>query len=126
MLADSKAFSGFAVDDLEKARAFYTDVLGLSASIDDEQMGLMTLHLAGGRNTLVYARPNHEPAAYTILNFPVADIDSAVADLAARGVKFEQYDGMEQTESGVFTEGGPKIAWFKDPAGNVMAVLQDS
>jgi catechol 2,3-dioxygenase-like lactoylglutathione lyase family enzyme len=123
MLANSKAFSGFAVDDLDKARAFYGDTLGLKV----EPMGgapLMTLHLAGDRPTLIYAKPNHTPADYTILNFPVDDIDAAVEELASRGVTFERYDGMGQDDKGVMREQGPPIAWFKDPAGNVLSVLE--
>jgi catechol 2,3-dioxygenase-like lactoylglutathione lyase family enzyme len=123
MLANSKAFSGFAVDDLDRARAFYGDTLGLKV----EPMGgapLMTLHLAGNRPTLIYAKPNHTPADYTILNFPVDDIDAAVEELAARGVTFERYDGMGQDDKGVMREQGPPIAWFKDPAGNVLSVLE--
>ena len=122
MFANTKAFSGFAVDDLQKARKFYGETLGLKTS---EQHGLLTLHLAGGRDTLVYPKPNHTPATYTILNFPVEDIDKAVDELARRGVRFERYDGFEQDEKGIFRAGGPYIAWFKDPAGNVLAVLQE-
>ena len=85
----------------------------------------MTLHLAGDRPTLVYPKPDHTPADYTILNFPVDDIDGAVDALAARGVDFERYDGMEQDEKGIMRAGGPYIAWFKDPAGNVLSVLQE-
>ncbi len=121
MFANTKAFSGFAVDDLQRAREFYTDTLGIETS---EENGLLTLHLAGGRDTLVYPRPGHEPAAYTILNFPVDDIEAAVAELTRRGVRFERYDGFEQDESGIFRGGGPLIAWFTDPAGNVLSVLQ--
>ena len=122
MFANTKAFSGFAVDDLQKARKFYGDTLGLKTS---EKHGLMTLHLAGGRDTLVYPKPNHTPATFTILNFPVEDIEKAVDELARRGVRFERYDGFEQDEKGIFRGGGPYIAWFKDPAGNVLAVLQE-
>src|SRR6202011_1035087 len=107
MFANSKAFSGFAVDDLSKARGFYAETLGLKTS---EEHGLMTLHLAGDRNTLVYPKPDHAPADYTILNFPVEDIDAAVAELTARGVRFERYSGLEQDEKGVFRGGGPYIA----------------
>ena len=121
MLADTKAFSGFAVDDIERAREFYGETLGLRTS---EQNGLLTLHLAGDRDTLIYPRPNHVPADYTILNFPVDDIDEAVDGLAGRGVHFESYDGFDQDEKGIFRGGGPYIAWFKDPAGNVLSVLQ--
>ena len=121
MFASTKAFSGFAVDDVPKAREFYSETLGLKTS---EEYGLMTLHVAGDRPTLVYPKPDHTPATYTILNFPVDDIDNAVDQLAARGVRFERYDGLEQDESGIVRGGGPDIAWFKDPAGNVLSVLQ--
>jgi catechol 2,3-dioxygenase-like lactoylglutathione lyase family enzyme len=122
MLAKTKAFSGFAVDDLQKAQEFYGETLGLKTS---EEHGLMWLHLAGDRDTLVYPQPGATPASYTILNFEVDDIDSAVGELTARGVRFERYDGMEQDENGVFRSEGPYIAWFKDPAGNVLSVLQE-
>jgi len=122
MLTDSPAFSGFAVDDLDTARRFYEDTLGLRTS---QAHGLLTLHLAGGRDVIVYPKPNHVPATYTILNFPVDDVDSAVDDLVARGVRFERYPGFDQDERGVFRAEGPYIAWFTDPAGNVMAVLQE-
>ncbi|HWT24408.1 MAG TPA: VOC family protein [Solirubrobacteraceae bacterium] len=122
MLADSRAFSGFAVDDLDAAREFYRATLGLETS---EEHGLLTLHLAGDRPTLVYPKPDHEPATYTILNFPVDDIDRVVDDLAARGVRFERYDGFDQDERGIARGGGPFIAWFKDPAGNILSVLQE-
>ena len=122
MFANTKAFSGFAVDDLQKAREFYGDTLGLKTS---EEYGLMTLHLAGDRPTLVYPKPDHAPASYTILNFPVDDIDEAVDALAARGVRLERYDGAEQDEKGIMRAQGPYIAWFKDPAGNVLSVLQE-
>ena len=121
MFADTKAFSGFAVDDLEKAREFYGETLGIKTS---EEHGLLTLHIAGDRATLIYPRADHTPADYTILNFPVDDIDEAVDGLAARGVSFERYDGFGQDEKGVARDAGPQIAWFKDPAGNVLSVLQ--
>jgi catechol 2,3-dioxygenase-like lactoylglutathione lyase family enzyme len=121
MLGESKAFSGFAVDDLEKAKAFYEDVLGLKTS---EEHGLMTLHLAGDRPTLVYPKPGHEPASYTILNFPVEDIDAAVDALMERGVAFEIYEESGQDEKGVMRRYGPPIAWFRDPAGNILSILQ--
>jgi catechol 2,3-dioxygenase-like lactoylglutathione lyase family enzyme len=122
MFADTKAFSGFAVDDLEAAKKFYRETLGLRTS---EHYGLLTLHLAGGRDTLVYPKPGHEPASYTILNFQVNDIDAAVDELTRRGVRFERYDGMGQDDKGINRAGGPYIAWFKDPAGNILAVLQE-
>ena len=122
MFANTKAFSGFAVDDLEKARQFYGDVLGIRTS---ERYGLMTLHLAGGRDTLVYPKAAHTPADYTILNFPVDDIDKAVDELAASGVHFERYEGAGQDERAINRSGGPYIAWFRDPAGNILSVLQE-
>ena len=122
MFENTKAFSGFAVDDLEAAKKFYGDTLGLRTS---EHYGLMTLHLAGGRDTLVYPKPDHTPASYTILNFAVDDIDAAVGELVSRGVQLEKYDGMGQDEKGINRAGGPYIAWFKDPAGNILAVLQE-
>ena len=125
MFATTKAYSGFAVDDVQKAREFYGDTLGLKTSMISEEMGLMTLHLAGDRDTLVYQKADHTPATYTILNFPVDDIDEAVGELAARGVRFERYDGFEQDEKGISRGDGPQIAWFKDPAGNVLSVLQE-
>jgi catechol 2,3-dioxygenase-like lactoylglutathione lyase family enzyme len=124
MLADSKAFSGFAVDDLAKAQRFYGETLGLRTSILDEENGLMSLHLAGDRDTLVYRSEGVTPASYTILNFPVDDIDEAVDALTERGVSFERYDGMEQDDKGIARGPGPEIAWFKDPAGNVLSVLK--
>jgi catechol 2,3-dioxygenase-like lactoylglutathione lyase family enzyme len=122
MFADTKAFSGFAVDDTERARAFYADTLGLEVT---ESNGILTLHLAGDRPTIVYPRPGHVPAAFTILNFPVADVDAAVDELTARGVTMERYDGMPQDERGVMRGHGPTIAWFTDPAGNVFSVIEE-
>jgi predicted enzyme related to lactoylglutathione lyase len=126
VFADTKAYSGFAVDDLGKAREFYGETLGIKTEILDEENGLMTLHLAGDRPTLVYAKPDHEPAGYTILNFPVADVDKAVDELGARGVSFERYDAFEQDEKGIAHGPGPVVAWFKDPAGNVLAVHEEA
>ena len=121
MLKDSKAFSGFSVDDVALARAFYADGLGLDVS---EANGMLTLHLAGGRDTVVYPKPDHVPATYTILNFPVSDIEAAVDELAARGIAMEHYDFTDPR--GINRRGGPLIAWFKDPAGNVLSVLEVS
>jgi catechol 2,3-dioxygenase-like lactoylglutathione lyase family enzyme len=123
MFTETKAFSGFAVDDVEKARAFYGDALGLRTS---EEHGMLTLHLAGDRDVLVYPKPDHTPATYTILNFPVDDVDAAVDELTSRGVTFERYDGMGQDEKGIMRGQGPDIAWFRDPAGNVLSVLKAS
>jgi catechol 2,3-dioxygenase-like lactoylglutathione lyase family enzyme len=122
MFADTKAFSGFAVGSIVEAQKFYGETLGLRTS---EHYGLLTLHLAGERDTLVYPRPDHVPATYTILNFPVDDIEAAVDELASRGVQFERYDGLAQDARGISRGGGPYIAWFKDPAGNILSVLQD-
>jgi predicted enzyme related to lactoylglutathione lyase len=123
MLTDSKAYSGFAVDDLHKAQEFYEQTLGLKTSMMDVPGGLLSLHLAGGRDTFVYPKPDFEPATYTILNFPVDDVDAAVDDLASRGVTFERYEGFDQDEKGIARGGGgPTIAWFKDPAGNIFSV----
>jgi catechol 2,3-dioxygenase-like lactoylglutathione lyase family enzyme len=122
MFANTKAYSGIGVNDMQKARQFYGETLGLRTS---EEYGLLWLHLADDRDTLVYEQPSVTPASYTILNFQVDDIDSAVDQLTARGVRFERYDGMNQDSQGVFRDEGPYIAWFKDPAGNVLSVLQE-
>jgi catechol 2,3-dioxygenase-like lactoylglutathione lyase family enzyme len=125
MFENTKAYSGFAVDDLQKAQEFYGETLGLKTTVLDEENGLMSLELAGDRPTVVYLKPDFTPATYTILNFPVDDIDEAVDGLAARGVRFERYDAFEQDDKGISRGDGPYIAWFKDPAGNVLSVLQD-
>jgi predicted enzyme related to lactoylglutathione lyase len=125
MLADSKAFSGIGVNDFAQAKRFYEETLGLRSTVLDEEEGLMTLHLAGDRDTLLYQSPSFSPAGYTILNFEVDDIDAAVDELSSRGVSFEQYDEFPQDDKGILREGGPLIAWFKDPAGNVLSVLQN-
>jgi catechol 2,3-dioxygenase-like lactoylglutathione lyase family enzyme len=122
MFTDTKAFSGFAVDDVEAAQAFYGDTLGLRTSVEN---GILVLHIAGDRDTIVYPRPGHVPAEYTILNFPVDDVGAVVAELTRRGVRFERYDGFPQDDDGVMRGNGPDIAWFKDPAGNVLSVIAD-
>ena len=122
MLGESKAFSGFAVDDIEAARGFYGDVLGLTVT---EENGMLTLQLAGDRPTLIYPKDDHEPATYTILNVPVEDIDAAAEGLMERGVAFETYEGAPQDEKGIVREYGPPIAWFRDPAGNILSVLEE-
>jgi catechol 2,3-dioxygenase-like lactoylglutathione lyase family enzyme len=122
MLENSKAFSGFAVDDIEKARSFYADTLGVRTT---EENGMLTLHLAGGdRPTLIYPKPDFEPATYTILNFAVGDVEAAVDELTSRGVSFEKYEDFDQDEKGIARGQGPDIAWFKDPAGNILSVLK--
>ena len=123
MFGSAKAYTSFAVDDVKKAREFYGGPLGLEVS---EEHGLLFLHLAGGARVLVYPKEDHTPAGFTVLNFPVEDIDAAVEQLAALGVVFERYPGIEADEKGVSRGWGPAIAWFKDPAGNVLAVLQDA
>ena len=126
MLANSKAFSGFSVDDLERARQFYGEALGLTVTDIPGMGGLMRLRLAGDRDVLVYAKPDHVPATFTVLNFPVSDIEVAVDGLAAHGVQFERYEAMASgfDDKGIFRGGGPLIAWFTDPAGNVLSVLE--
>jgi len=123
MLEKSKAFSGFAVPDIEKAKRFYGETLGLKVS---EEHGLLTLHLAGGNSVLIYPKPNHVPATFTVLNFPVENVDRAVEDLKKRGVRFEVYDlpDIKTDENGIMRGNGPTIAWFKDPAGNILSVLE--
>ncbi len=123
MLKDTKAFSGFSVNDIARAKEFYERTLGLEVS---ESNGMLELHLGSGANVLVYPRDNHEPATFTVLNFPVSDVEQAVDELAGRGVRFEKYDtpGLETDEKGIFRGGGPTIAWFTDPAGNIMSVLE--
>ena len=125
MFENTKAFSGFAVDDVAAARQFYGETLGIRVE-DAGEAGLLTLQLAGGeRPTLIYPKPDHEPATYTILNFPVDDIEAAVEALKDRGVAFEIYEGMTD-EQGIMRKGGPLIAWFRDPAGNILSVLESS
>lgn len=124
MFADTKAFSSFAVDDVERAREFYAETLGLRVSEVDEEHGLLALHLAGDWDALIYPKPDHTPASFTVLNFSVEDIDEAVDALTQRGVRFERYDSFEQDEKDISRE-GPSIAWFTDPAGNVLSVLQE-
>jgi catechol 2,3-dioxygenase-like lactoylglutathione lyase family enzyme len=121
VFTSTRAFSGFAVDDIDKAQSFYGDTLGIHTTVEN---GILTLHVTDGHDILIYPKPDYTPATYTILNFPVDDLDSAVDDLVARGVQFERYDGFEQDEKGISRAGGPDIAWFKDSAGNILSVLQ--
>jgi len=124
MFKDTKAFSGFSVDDIPAAQRFYGETLGLEVSEDN---GMLTLHVAGDTDILVYPKGDqHEPASFTIVNFPVDDIEATVDALADRGVEFERYEGtdLETDEKGIFRGGGPPIAWFKDPAGNVLSVIK--
>ena len=127
MLTDSPAFSGFSVDDPARARAFYEDTLGLRVTeVSGARGSMLRLNLASGADVLVYTKPDHTPAAFTVLNFPVPDVPAAVDELTTRGVTFERYEGTatETDEKGIFRGGGPLIAWFKDPAGNVLSVIQ--
>jgi len=121
MFKDTKAFSGFSVDDLAAARSFYGDTLGLEVT---EENGLLQLGIAGGNPVLVYPKEDHTPATFTILNFPVEDIDAVADELIGRGITFERYDEEQHDEKGIFRGGGPLIAWFKDPAGNILSIIQ--
>ena len=121
MLSDSHAYSGFSSNDIPKAKEFYAETLGLEVA---EENGMLTLHLAGGGKVLIYPKDNHEPASFTVLNFPVENIDQAVDRLAKAGIQFERYEGSSQDERGIHREYGPPIAWFKDPAGNILSVLE--
>jgi catechol 2,3-dioxygenase-like lactoylglutathione lyase family enzyme len=125
MFENTKAFSGFSVDDIPAAKQFYGETLGLDVSEENE---ILTLQIAGDRPTLIYPKEDHTPATFTILNFPVDDVESAVDQLSERGVEFERYPGtdLETDEKGIFRDpDSPLIAWFKDPAGNVLSVIQE-
>jgi len=124
MFANTKATNGFAVNDIEAAKRFYGETLGLGVTTLSEEFGVTSIELAGGRTTLIYAKPDFVPATYTILNFEVDDVESAVDELSSRGVEMERYEGFEQDEKGIAHGPGPHIAWFKDPAGNILSVLQ--
>jgi catechol 2,3-dioxygenase-like lactoylglutathione lyase family enzyme len=124
MFDTTKAFSGFAVPDIDAARRFYHETLGVEVGDDN---GLLSLHLGPDKVVLVYPKPDHEPAVFTILNFPVDDIDAAVTELTRRGVVFERYDGFARDDKGIARDdAGPPIAWFTDPAGNILSVLEVS
>jgi predicted enzyme related to lactoylglutathione lyase len=124
MFRHSHAFSGFSCDDPVRAKAFYAETLGLEVT---EANGMLTLHLAGGGIVIIYPKPDHQPATFTVLNFPVEDVDAAADALSTAGVRFERYDGLPQDERGIMRdENGPTIAWFKDPAGNILSVLEQS
>jgi len=122
-LSDSKAFSGFSADDIQKEKEFYSRTLGVNVS---ESNGLLTLNLASGAKVIIYPKPNHAPASFTVLNFPVPSVDRAVDELTKRGVRFEKYNEpkLKTDERGIWRGGGPTIAWFKDPAGNILSVLE--
>lgn len=123
MFKDTPAFSGFSTDDVQKAKEFYGQTLGVDVS---EEHGLLHLHLAGGRDVVVYPKANHTPATFTVLNFPVGDVEQVVDELNRRGVRFELYNAgdLVTDEKGIFRGGGPTIAWFKDPAGNILSVIE--
>jgi catechol 2,3-dioxygenase-like lactoylglutathione lyase family enzyme len=125
MLRDSKAFSGFSAGDTQTAKKFYSETLGLDVA---ESHGLLTLRLAGGNNVLIYPKPNHVPATFTVLNFPLKDVDLAVDELTKRGVRFEIYDlpDLKTDKKGIMRGNGPTIAWFKDPAGNILSVIEEA
>jgi predicted enzyme related to lactoylglutathione lyase len=125
MLQNSKAYNGFAVDDIEKAREFYGETLGVKTSVLDDENGLIALDLGEGPDTLVYLKPDFTPATYTILNFPVEDVEKTVDELVERGISFERYEGFDQDERGINRGPGPRIAWFKDPAGNILSVHEE-
>ena len=125
MLKNSKAFTGFSANDIPKAKEFYAGTLGLNVS---EDYGILTLRLAAGNNVIIYPKPNHVPATFTVLNFPVKDVDLAADELKKRGVRFEQYDGpnLKTDEKGIMRGNGPTIAWFKDPAGNILSIIDQA
>lgn len=125
MFRQTKAFSGFSVNDIQKAKEFYGQTLGIE--VTEEAMGILTLHISGGSKIIIYPKPNHVPATFTILNFPVADVEKTVDELTGRGVQFEQYDfgQMKTDKKGIVRGQGPTIAWFKDPAGNILSVLEE-
>jgi len=122
MFAETKAFSGFSANDIPAARKFYGETLGLNVSESD---GLLFLHIAGSNDLVIYPKDNHEPATFTVLNFPVKNIDETVDELTKRGVTFERYEGLDQDDKGIERSMGPPIAWFKDPAGNILSVLDE-
>ena len=126
MLKKSKAFSGFSVNNISKAKQFYSEILGLD--VQDKSMGLIELNIEGGNHVIIYPKPNHVPATFTVLNFPVKDIEETVDGLIKKGITFEQYDGQIKTdEKGICRSGGkgPNIAWFKDPSGNILSLIEE-
>ncbi len=127
MLGKSEAFSSFSVNDTGKAKKFYSETLGLEVEEDFEMEGLLTLKIAGGNPVMIYPKPNHVPAAFTVLNFPVSDIEKAVDELTSKGVQFEKYEeeNIKTDEKGISRNEGPLIAWLKDPAGNIVSVIQE-
>ena len=129
MLNDSPAFSGFSTNDLKKAKDFYVNVLGVDVEELPAPMSMLRLNLSGGGQVIIYPKDDHVPATFTVLNFPVNNIDHAVDTLVSKGVVFELYEGMTDEKGiarGISANRGPDIAWFKDPAGNILSVLQNS
>jgi predicted enzyme related to lactoylglutathione lyase len=127
MLENSRAFASFSVDDVEKAKKFYSQILGLEVTQDNDMGGILTLHIDGGIPVLVYPKPDHLPATFTVLNFPVSNIDQAVSKLKSSGVSFLSYDSKDlKTDENNISRGngGPNIAWFTDPSGNILSVLE--
>lgn len=123
MFKNNRAFSGFSANDIPKAKEFYSQILGLEVN---ESNGILELQIANGSKVIIYPKPNHIPATFTVLNFPVNDVEQAVDELGKAGVRFEVYNesDFKTDEKGIFREGGPKIAWFKDPAGNILSVIE--
>ena len=126
MLTSAEAFNGFAVDDLEKAKEFYGEKLGLKVEAEDVGPGILSIDLPGTGTTMVYGKPDNQPANHTIVNFRVDDIEAEVDELTSRGIAFERYEGFDQDDKGIARGDGPNIAWFKDPAGNILSVLEES
>ena len=125
MLDSSRAFNSFAVNDTQRAREFYSDVLGVEVETIEPEMGLLMLRLPGDQQTMIYEKPDFEPATYTVLNFQVDDVEATVDQLVNAGLQMERYDGFDQDDKGIASGPGPgRIAWFKDPAGNILAVLE--
>ena len=126
MFKVAKAFSSFSVNDLAKTKDFYSKKLGIKVTDEPEKKGLAYLNIDNGHKVMVYEKPNHTPASFTVLNLPVKDVEKAVDDLISSGIRFEQYEGELKTDKkGIFHGGGPKIAWFKDPAGNIISVVEE-
>lgn len=126
MLTHSKAFSGFSVDDLQKAKNFYSKILGLK--VFDNPMGVIELHTEGSNKILIYPKSDHTPATFTVLNFPVINVEETVEELNKKGITFEQYEGDIKTDEKGISHGGdkrPTIAWFKDPAGNILSLIEE-
>ncbi|MBN3518616.1 VOC family protein [Algoriphagus lutimaris] len=124
MFTNTKAFGGFSVDDLHEAKIFYREILGVE--VEKLPMGILCLKFPDDNQIMIYPKTNHQPANFTVLNFPVKDVEKVVDELIAKGVVFEQYqDPIKTDEKGICRNSGPLIAWFKDPAGNILSILED-